>query len=71
MTTPLYDAVAEDLGWSLEDLGEPFDLAGRLAEAGALARGRQAVAGSLRRELDRRIDAAVDEWQAEREEAER
>lgn len=59
-STPIYDAVAEELGWSLADLGEPFDPVGCRLDAEALYLGRQLLGRSLHAHLDRQIDAAVD-----------
>jgi len=38
MTTPIYDSVVADLGWSPDDLRPRYDLAGALVAAGELAR---------------------------------
>jgi hypothetical protein len=51
---PIYDAVREDLGWSLEDLGAPFDPIGVRLNAEAVYLARMAVARTLRAEIERR-----------------
>jgi hypothetical protein len=38
MSTPIYDTVAADLGWSPDDLRPTYDLEGAAAAAAELAR---------------------------------